>query len=212
MKSKALDADTDMNALNRLADAMVEEILNTPCEKLLAETAEEYGDPHALAKKFDMVLQRAFLANRPVEATASRPGLGARIADFFSPSALAWTATAAAVIVMLQAGVIARMVLEERNNELPEESSHASYNTINTYGSTNSFTGINMLVRFRAGANAADIAAFLYSHNLSIVRGPDKDGTYVARLFGPSSKYDVDVLIAELRADTSPVIAFRQVE
>jgi hypothetical protein len=46
-------------ALDHLLEAMVQEILNTPGEKLLAETAEEYGDPHALAKQFTLLVDQA---------------------------------------------------------------------------------------------------------------------------------------------------------
>jgi hypothetical protein len=49
----------DDTALDHLIEAMAEEILNTPGEKLLAETAEEYGDPHALSKQFSLLVDQA---------------------------------------------------------------------------------------------------------------------------------------------------------
>ena len=51
--------DVKQDALDNLADALTEDILNTPDDELLREVAEDYGDPHALANKFDQILERA---------------------------------------------------------------------------------------------------------------------------------------------------------
>jgi len=45
--------------LDNLADALTEDILNTPDDELLREVEEDYGDPRALANKFDQILERA---------------------------------------------------------------------------------------------------------------------------------------------------------
>jgi hypothetical protein len=42
--------------MDYLADALVEDILATPPEVLLAESAEDYGDPRALAAEFDRIV------------------------------------------------------------------------------------------------------------------------------------------------------------
>jgi hypothetical protein len=42
-----------------LADAMAEDILNTPDDEVLREVEEDYGDRRALANKFDQILERA---------------------------------------------------------------------------------------------------------------------------------------------------------
>jgi hypothetical protein len=47
------------DALFNLADALTEDILNTPDDDLLREVEEDYGDPRALANKFDEILERA---------------------------------------------------------------------------------------------------------------------------------------------------------
>src|SRR5271166_6662642 len=74
---------------------------------------ESLGAPSARAME---TLFRAIDQDRKVvRRAAASPGLGARIAEFFSPRALAWTASAAAVIVLLQAGVIARLALQEHD-------------------------------------------------------------------------------------------------
>ena len=45
------------DALDNLADALTEDILNTPDDELLREVEEDYGDPRALANKFDQILE-----------------------------------------------------------------------------------------------------------------------------------------------------------
>ena len=42
--------------MDHLADALVEDILETPPDVLLAESAEDYGDPRALAAQFDRIV------------------------------------------------------------------------------------------------------------------------------------------------------------
>jgi hypothetical protein len=51
--------DVKQDALDNLADALSEDILNTPDNDLLREVAEDYGDQCALANKFDQILERA---------------------------------------------------------------------------------------------------------------------------------------------------------
>lgn len=46
-------------ALRNLADAMSEDILNTPGDDLLCEVEEDYGDPQALAVQFDRIRAQA---------------------------------------------------------------------------------------------------------------------------------------------------------
>lgn len=51
-----LEALHRSEALQRLADALSDDILNTPAEKLIAEVAEDQGDGRAFAKTFDRIL------------------------------------------------------------------------------------------------------------------------------------------------------------
>jgi len=43
--------DVKQDALDNLADALTEDILNTPDDELLREVKEDYGDPHALGQQ-----------------------------------------------------------------------------------------------------------------------------------------------------------------
>ena len=49
----------DDDALGRLAEVMVEDILETPRTELLAEVAEDHGDNQALSTNFDRLVRPA---------------------------------------------------------------------------------------------------------------------------------------------------------
>ena len=131
---------TKPDALLNLADAMAEDILNTPDDEILREANEDYGDPRALANKFDQFLERTekqvfgtarSAAFAPVRSSVLdlptslpdetiRKGifdLGSRLSEFLSsltPRTLAWSATAAAVVILVQAAVITAVVVKEQ--------------------------------------------------------------------------------------------------
>jgi hypothetical protein len=127
--------DVKQDALDNLADALTEDILNTPDDEVLREVAEDYGDPRALANKFDQILERAekqvfgtarsaasshvrssFL-DLPVRWVKGIFDLGSRIPEFLSslrPRTLAWSATAAAVVILVQAAVITAVLVKEQ--------------------------------------------------------------------------------------------------
>ena len=92
---------------------------------------ESLGAPSARAME---TLFRAIDQDRKVvRRVASSPSLGARVAQFFSPRMLAWTASAAAVIVLLQAGVITRLVMQEHESAAPPVQAAASATDMPTF-------------------------------------------------------------------------------
>jgi hypothetical protein len=100
--------------------------------------------------------------------------LGARFAEFLaslSPRTLAWSAMAAALAIVLQAGFLAGFVLKEK--------SPGGYETApaNVSGE-----GSYVLLRFQPQASAADVANFLETNKLSIVGGPSTGGLYRVRV------------------------------
>ena len=128
--------DVKQDALDNLADALTEDILNTPDDELLREVEEDYGDPRALANKFDQILERAerqvFGTARPAASPQVRSSvldllislpeetirwikgfdLGGRLSEFLSsltPRTLAWSATAAAAAILVPAAVIIKV-------------------------------------------------------------------------------------------------------
>jgi hypothetical protein len=134
--------DVKQDALDNLADALTEDILNTPDDELLREVEEDYGDPRALANKFDQILERAekqvfgtarsaaspqvrssvldlpiSLADETIRRVKGIFDLGSRLSEFLSslrPRTLAWSATAAAVVMLVQAAVITAVVVKEQ--------------------------------------------------------------------------------------------------
>src|SRR6202043_102266 len=80
-------------ALHNLADAMSEDILNTPGDDLLREVEEDYGDPQALAVQFDRIRAQAEREVRWPQAerarAAARPARSS-IVDFRPPWKIAW--------------------------------------------------------------------------------------------------------------------------
>jgi len=65
--------------MDHLADALVEDILATPGAVLLAESAEDHGDPRALAAEFDrMVASSAWPARNVSQRSADHGGTSAR--------------------------------------------------------------------------------------------------------------------------------------
>jgi predicted DsbA family dithiol-disulfide isomerase len=50
--------------LDRLQDAIVEDIINTSDEDILAEVAEEYGDPLKIARDMQVIIDQAIVDER----------------------------------------------------------------------------------------------------------------------------------------------------
>lgn len=138
----------------------------------LAETIhlnETLGAPstRALEKLFARIDAEA-----PREMKVS-VGLGARISAFIeslSPRTLAWSATAAALAIVLQAGVIAGVLIKDRSGQNYEVASHGRVDAAGE--------GAFVRVRFNPQANAADIAKFLEANKATIVGGPTENGMF----------------------------------
>jgi hypothetical protein len=125
-------------------------------------------DVKALFAKIDA------LPARRLALSAASPTFAERIAELFaalSPRTLAWSASAAALVIVLQAGVIAGIMFKE---------SGANYGTSSVPPTTAS-DGAYVLIRFQPQASATDIASFLAANKLSIVEGPLGGGLYRVR-------------------------------
>jgi anti-sigma factor RsiW len=138
-------------------------------ETLVSEAA---GEPSAR----DVKTLFAKIDALPARKSRSSIDLGGRIAEFLaslSPRTLAWSATAAALAIVLQAGFLAGIVLKER--------SAGGYETASAPANV-SGEGSNVLLRFQPQASAADVANFLETNKLSIVSGPSTGGLYRVRV------------------------------
>jgi len=143
---------------------------------------------------------------KSTRSPAAASGLGAWLADLFTPRALAFAASAAAVIIMLQAGVIGKMVLEEHGGGSYETASAPSTST----------RGIEVasyaLVRFAPQASIADITRFLDSRGALIVDGPRPGGpggmyrVRVARSY--LSGDDLDRTVKEFQSASNNLVSF----
>ena len=133
---------------------------------------ETLGAPSARA----METLFAKIDAEPAPKTAVSLNLGAHIAGFFAnltPRTLAWSASAAGLAIVLQAGLIAGIVLKE-NRPATYETASAS--------STAPGVGAFTLIRFAPQASFDDINKFLEANKLSIVAGPVPGGLYKVRV------------------------------
>jgi hypothetical protein len=170
---------------------------------------ESLGAPSARAME---TLFRAIDQERKVVRRVASPPLGARIAQFFSPRMLAWTASAAAVIVLLQAGVITRLVMQEHEGTAPPVQAAAATDmpTFETASAPIVTRGLEIdsyaLVRFSPQASIADINKFLDAHDAAIVDGPKAGGVYRVRVaHGSLSRQQLARTVKEFEADKSIV-------
>jgi hypothetical protein len=133
---------------------------------------ETLGAPSARAMETLFAKIDAEPARRP----AMSLNLGARVGGFFAgltPRTLAWSASAAALAILLQAGLIAGIVLKENQP--------AGYETASA-PSTAPGVGAFTLIRFAPQASFDDINKFLEANKLSIVAGPVAGGLYKVRV------------------------------
>jgi hypothetical protein len=122
---------------------------------------------------------------------------------------MAWTAAAAAVIVVLQAGVITRMALQPRDGG----SETASFETASAPVTRGLSIGSYALVRFAPQASMAEVNKFLDDRNAAIVDGPKPGGIYRVRVAqGSVSRQELGRLVKEMEAAKSIVSSALPVE
>jgi hypothetical protein len=133
---------------------------------------ETLGAPsaHAMEKLFNKI------DAEPARKQAASFNLGARIGEFFaslSPRTLAWSASAAALAILLQAGLIATVVIKDK--------SAGGYQTASA-PTTDPGVGAFTLIRFAPQASQDDVTKFLEANRLSIAGGPTYGGLYKVRV------------------------------
>jgi hypothetical protein len=103
--------------------------------------------------------------------------IGERL-TMFSPRTLAYSAVVGALAIVLQAGMLANLYINEPGSEVP-----TAYKT--TSSATRSLapvSGSYALISFAPQASAADVTKFLETHKASIVEGPKGGGLYRIRV------------------------------
>jgi hypothetical protein len=139
--------------------------------------------------------------------TRSSFNLGAWIAgqlSLLSPRTLAWSATAAALAIVLQAGLIAGLYVEgaDKSSKGFQTASYPQNEQVITrgWGPQGSYA----LVRFAPEATAADITKFLEANNKAeLVEGPRAGGMFKVKLSADKlSKEELSRAVRHLQDDT----------
>jgi hypothetical protein len=180
----------DDRGLARQYDLVREELLET------IHLNETLGAPSARA------MERLFAAIDAEEARAPRHGrwfdLGSRIFEFLSsltPRTLAWSATAAAVAILVQAAVIASVVVVKEEGG-PSGPGLASAPSEGSYA----------VVRFVPQATADDMTNFLRAYKATVVEGPLKGQLYRIRLSETRlPKEQVGKIIRQMQSESNVV-------
>ena len=120
---------------------------------------ESLGAPSARA------MQRLFagIDAEPARAPSVTSTFSARVAEFFaslSPRTLAYSAGAAAIALLLQAGVIGAVLVKQQQGSFQSAAHEAQMDG-----------GARALVRFTPEARVSDITQFLETYDASIVAG-----------------------------------------
>jgi hypothetical protein len=166
------------------------------------EYAETIDLNESLGAPSTRAMQKLFTAidAEPAQAQANRHSLdaAARFTTFFanlSPRTLAWSTSAAALIVFLQAGVIGTVLMSDR----PASFETAPLNTDERMARGFVIGLPRALVRFVPDARLSDITALLVRYQASVVDG-GKDGMFKLQ-FGnrAMSKDEVAGLISRLQ-------------
>src|SRR6516165_507797 len=156
---------------------------------------ETLGAPSARA------MEKLFAAIDAEEARSPRRqrsfDLAGRISEVLSrlnPRTLAWSATAAAVAILVQAAVIAAVVVKEQGS--PNEPGLASTPSEGSYA----------VVRFAPQATADDITKFLGAYKAAVVEGPLRGQLYRIRLSETKLREEeVGKIVRQMRSESNVV-------
>jgi len=126
--------------------------------------------------------------------------IAARVTNFFaglSPRTLAYGATAAALAIVLQAGILAGVFVKDG----------AVAPQLASYTEEAATDGSYVRIQFKPTATAADITAFLGENNATIVEGPAQSGFFTVRVSDkPLPQDGLRTVVKKLAAN--PVVRF----
>jgi hypothetical protein len=153
---------------------------------------ETLGAPsgHAMEKLF------AKIDAEPARKQAASFNLTTRLAGFFSslsPRTLAYAGSAAVLAILLQAGIIATVMMNETKTGGYETASAPT-----TAPGVGAFT----LIRFAPQASSDDITKFLEANRLQVAAGPLPGGLYKVRIgMAGLPKGEVETIVKKLQQD-----------
>ena len=151
---------------------------------------ETLGAPsaHAMEKLFNKI------DAEPARKAALSHNISTRVSAFFAsltPRTLAYAGSAAVIAILLQAGIIAAVVVKQTKT--------GGYQTASA-PSTDPGVGAFTLIRFAPQATQDDVTKFLESNKLSIASGPLAGGLYKVRVSMTTlPKNDLSALVKKLQ-------------
>lgn len=160
------------------------------------ELAEAIHLNESLGAPSVRAMDRLFAAinAEPARRPAVKLALMSRLSGMFaslSPRTLAYSATAAGLLLLAQAGVIGTVLLKQE--------AAPQYQTASAPRAAK--VGTELLVAFKPDARAADIAVFLQTYRAAIVDGP-KAGMFRLRMSAAvTAKADLDQLVARIERE-----------
>jgi hypothetical protein len=188
----ALEEDRD---LARQFDLVREELSET------IHLNETLGAPSARA--MDKLLAGIEAEPRPRRRSFDLAAFIGERLTVFSPRTLAWSATAAVLAIVLQAGLLAGLYLGEPGSESP-----AAFRTASAPTRSFAPAGSYALIGFTAQASAADVTKFLETHKAAIVDGPKPGGLYRIRIAQAAlPKSDLAAIVKQMQ-DDSKIVRF----
>jgi hypothetical protein len=132
--------------------------------------------------------------------------LAGRLAGFvasFSPRTLAWATAGAALLIMLEAGVITSGLINREIGQGTQVASNEVSVDQPNLASAEVRDGTLAVVRFVPKAEAADITKFLIANHASVIDGPMTGGMYTIRL--PETGKAKEDHIKQMQAQSSIV-------
>lgn len=165
MVERALAADADLAAQY----ATVREDL---AETIVANESLGAPSARAMQKLMADIEADASTARRVRSSFNLGEWLSERLSSF-SPRTLAWSATAAALAVVLQAGLLAGMFVSERQG--------GNFHTASVQSDQVIKGGTYALISFAPQASVADVTKLLETYKITVIEGPT-GGVYTVRL------------------------------
>jgi anti-sigma factor RsiW len=154
---------------------------------------ETLGAPsaHAMEKLF------AKIDAEPPRKPATSLNLSARVMELFaglSPRSLAYAGSAAVLAILLQAGIIASVMIKETKT--------SGYETASAPTNPPAGEGAFTLIRFAPQATQDDVTKFLEANKFSIASGPMAGGLYKVRVSMTAlPKADLAGIVKKLQSD-----------
>ncbi len=211
----------DSNDIKRVEEALVRD---PAIARQYAVIQHEYAETIALNESLGApsmrAMQKLFAAidAEPVQAATVSRGVGRRLLGFLdglSPRALAWSASFGILLVLVQAGIIAAVLMRsqpaayqtasfdarERLAQAPMNAPMSAAPLTRALGPQPSAAPVHVLVRFAPDARVSDITALLNNYQATIIDGA-KGGMFTLQFDERAlSKDDADSLIARLKRE-----------